>query len=102
MIGTQPTGTLPKKSRASAGTPVLSIEPAALPREAAAQFIAVSCSTLETLARTEPLLKPVKVSPGCVAWLVDNLRQYLSTRPTSDLPPPKGCGYGRGGKVLAG
>lgn len=80
-------------------TTIVTIEPGALDRSAAARFIALSESTLETLSRTEILLKPVQISKGRVAWPVANLRQYILTRPVADLPPPRGCGYGRAGKV---
>ena len=82
----------------SASTTLVTIEPAALDRSAAARFIALSESTLETLSRTESLLKPVQVSKGRVAWPVANLRQYIQTRPVADLPPPAGSGYGRAGR----
>lgn len=76
---------------------VIQIEPAALARKEAAQFIAVSESTLESLSRTEPMLQPVKVSKGRVAWPVERLRQYIKSCAPSDLLPPVGSGYGRAG-----
>lgn len=77
------------------------IEPICIRLEKAAQLMDVSTSTLQTLSRTEPLLKPIQVGKGSARYVVAQLREYINTRPISDLAPPTNSGYGRRGLSAA-
>ena len=78
---------------------VIQVQPLAVDkRTAAAMLGGLSVSTFESLTRTEPLLQPVQLSKHRVGWPVENLRQWLATRPVSTILPPEGCGHGRAGK----
>lgn len=78
---------------------VLQLEPLAVDKETAAAMLrSMSVSTLETLGRTEPLLKPVQISGRLVGYPVENLRAWLRSRPVSEQLPPENSGYGRAGK----
>lgn len=80
-------------------TVTLAIEPLLVDRETAAAMLrGMSVSTFETLARTEPLLKPRIVSGRLVGWPVANLREWANTRPVSDQLPPENCHLGRSGR----
>lgn len=81
-------------------TSTVAIEPLAVDKATAAAMLGgLSVSTFEGLVRTEPLLAPVQISGRRVAWLVDNLREWLATRPTSTILPPKNCQRGRRAKT---
>jgi len=80
-------------------TPTVTIAPAALDPAAAAQFVALSSSTMERLVREEKFPKPRLLSGRRVAYLVRELVEWIESRPVSDLPPPKNCGVGRAGKL---
>lgn len=84
-------------------TVVLSIEPLAVDKATAAAMLrGMSVSTLETLARTEPLLQPVELSGRLVGYPVDNLREWVRSRPKSTQLPPKNCHIGQVGKMTHG
>ncbi len=77
----------------------LHIEPLAVDkRTAAAMLGGLSVGTFESLTRTEPLLQPVQLSKHRVGWPVENLRQWLATRPPSTILPPRNCQQGRAKK----
>jgi len=76
-------------------------EPLCLRLEKAAQMIDISISNLQNLSRTEPLLKPIQIGKGSARYVVANLREYINTRPISELLPPPNSGYGRAGKERA-
>jgi len=74
---------------------MIAIEPAYLERAQAAEFLAVSESTLEALVRRGELPKPRVLSGRRVAWLVRELREWAEARPVSDLAPPANTGIRR-------
>ena len=76
----------------------MSIQPIALDQEGAANFVAVSISTMEKLVREQDFPKPRKVSARRVVWLVSELTAWVHARPVSDLLPPPNAGYGKAGK----
>lgn len=77
----------------------LTIEPLAVDKKTAAAMLGgMSTSTLETLGRTEPLLRPVELSSRRVGYLVENLRAWARTRPASTQLPPENCHVGRSGR----
>ena len=77
----------------------LTIQPIAVNISIAAQMLGVSESTFQGLTRTEPLLKPVLIGARNARYPVERLREYVATRPVSDIAPPEGSGYGQRGKV---
>lgn len=78
---------------------VLSIEPLAVDKKTAAAMLrGMSVSTLETLGRTEPLLRPVELSGKLVGYSVENLRTWVRTRPPSSQLPPVNCQLGQKGR----
>lgn len=80
---------------------IIKIEPLCVGRDTAAQMLDVSTSTFHALTRTEPLLKPILVGARNARYPIANLREYVATRPASDLAPPAGSGFGRKGRVVA-
>ncbi len=78
---------------------MISIKPAALDLEQAAQFVALSPTTIERLVRENNFPKPRQLSGRRVAYLVRELEEWVESRPVSDLAPPINCGYGRAGKA---
>lgn len=65
------------------------IRPAALEQGDAANFLALSVSTLERLVRQGEFPKPRQLSGRRVGYLVRELEEWLEARPVSDqLPPP--------------
>lgn len=72
-----------------------SLQPLCVRLEHAARLMDVSTSTLQNLSRTEPLLKPIQVGKGSARYVVANLKEYVSTRPVSELLPPPNSGQGR-------
>ena len=71
---------------------MISIRPAALEKESAAQFLAISVSTLEQLVREGDFPKPRKLSGRRVGYLVRELEEWLESRPVSDHAPPHNTG----------
>ncbi len=68
------------------------IQPIALDREAAAEFVLLSVSTIETLLRQNQFPKPRRVSPNRVVFLVRELTEWMESRPVSELLPPPNTG----------
>lgn len=79
-------------------TSIVTIAPLFLARREAAAFLSLSESHLESMAARGDIPPPRKLSPGRVAWLVDDLIVWGQARPVSDLLPPSGSGYGRAGR----
>lgn len=77
---------------------MITLKPAALDLEQAAQFVSLSTSTIEKLVRSSEFPKPRMLSGRRVAYLVRELEEWVESRPVSDLLPPVNCGYGRAGK----
>lgn len=81
------------------------VAPAALEREAAAAYLALSVSTFERLVREKSLPAPRQVADRRVAWLRTELDEWLQARPISDLLPPENTGApkprGRRGRMAA-
>lgn len=77
---------------------VVQLKPLFLAKPQAAEFLAISVSTLEGLVARGEAPKPRKLSSGRVAWLVEELEAWGRARPESDLLPPVNSGYGRAGK----
>jgi len=78
----------------------MNIEPLAVDKPTAAAMIrGMSVSTFERLSRTEPLLMPREISAGLVGYPVENLREWVRTRPVSAKLPPSGSGDGRAGNT---
>lgn len=80
---------------------MISIAPAALDLDSAAQYVALSSSTVEKLVRQGDFPKPRLLSGRRVAYLVRELEAWVESRPVSDLAPPVNCGVGRAGKATA-
>ncbi len=70
----------------------LHFAPAALDKELAAEFLALSTSTFEKLVREGSVPKPRQLSDRRVAWVRAELEAWLLSRPASDLPPPPNTG----------
>ena len=68
------------------------LQPIALDREAAAKFVVLSVTTLETLLRQGKFPKPRQVSPHRVVFLVRELSEWMESRPVSELLPPRNTG----------
>lgn len=79
----------------------ITIAPAALDLDSAAQYLALSTSTVEKLVRRGEFPKPRLLSGRRVAYLVRELDAWIESRPVSDLAPPINCGVGRAGKSAA-
>ena len=80
---------------------IIKIEPLCVAQDKAAQMLDVSASTFQVLTRSEPLLRPILVGARNARYPLANLREYVATRPASDLAPPAGSGFGRKGRVTA-
>lgn len=78
----------------------LSIQPAVLDLEAAAQFVALSTSTVEKLVREGDFPKPRQLSGRRVGYLVRELQEWIEARPVSEQLPPVNSGFGRAGKPV--
>lgn len=78
--------------------PIVTIKPLYLAREEAAKLLAISTTTLETMAAKGEAPGPRQISKGRVGWLVEELEAWARSRPKSELLPPPDSGYGRAGK----
>lgn len=68
---------------------MVQIRPALLAADDAAAYLSISVRTMQTLVASGQLAKPRKVSAGRVAWLVQDLDTFATSRPVADeLPPP--------------
>lgn len=76
----------------------MTLQPIALDRKAAANFVLLSESTMDNLVRADKFPKPRQVSKNRVVFLVKELTEWLEARPVSDILPPVNSGYGRAGK----
>lgn len=70
----------------------MKLQPIAIDKETAAQYLALSLSTLENLMREGSFPKPRVISPRRIAFIVSELAEWLSSRPVSDLLPPPNTG----------
>ena len=71
---------------------VAPIHPAALGREDAAAYLALSVTTFEKLVREESLPPPRQLAGRRVAWIRAELDAWLWGRPKSSLLPPENTG----------
>ncbi|WP_082448724.1 helix-turn-helix domain-containing protein [Xylophilus sp. Leaf220] len=71
------------------------MKPAYLEKGDAAQYLAISESTLERLVRQQNLPQPRLLSGRRTAFLVRELDEWAESRPVSDLPPPPNTGSRR-------
>jgi prophage regulatory protein len=71
---------------------ITTLQPIALEREAAANFVGLSIATLERLERDGSFPKPRLLSPRRIGFLVRELIEWLETRPVSDGLPPQNTG----------
>jgi len=78
---------------------IVQIAPLYLGKDNAAAYLSLSTSMFEKLIARDDAPRPRKISPGRVAWLVDDLAAWGKARPVSDLLPPEGGGHGRAGKA---
>lgn len=68
---------------------IVSIRPGALELPDAAAFVSLSVATVERQVREGTFPKPRQLSGRRVGYLVEELEEWLRTRPISDqLPPP--------------
>jgi len=68
---------------------IVSIRPGALELPDAAAFVSLSVATVERQVREGTFPKPRQLSGRRVGYLVEELEEWLRTRPVSDqLPPP--------------
>jgi len=74
----------------------MNLQPIAIDPDGAAQFVALSVSTLEKLVRQGDFPRPRKVSDRRVAYLVRELIEWMESRPVSDLLPPANTGAKKG------
>lgn len=68
------------------------IQPAALDREGAAAYLALSVSTFERLVREASMPQPRQLSGHRVAWIRSELDLWLLERPKSEQLPPHNTG----------
>lgn len=74
------------------------LQPIALDKKSAAEFVLLSESTIDNLLRIDQFPKPRKVSPKRIVFLVRELIEWMECRPVSNIIPPVNTGYGRAGK----
>ena len=73
----------------------MSARPIYLDRQAVAEFVALSETTVEKLVRESAFPKPRVLSGRRVAWLVREVEEWAESRPISDLLPPENTGRRR-------
>lgn len=81
---------------------MISIRPAALEKELAAQFVALSVTTLERLQREGQFPRPRLLAGRRVGYLVRELEEWLESRPVSDQLPPHNTGALKPGRCRPG
>jgi len=75
----------------------MNIRPIVVKKDVAAEIVALSESTLDTLEKAGDFPKRRKISTSSVGYLVRELEEWAESRPVSDLLPAPECGYGRAG-----
>lgn len=70
----------------------MTLQPIAVDKETAAQFLSLSVTTLEVLQQRGEFPRPRQVSDRRVAYLVSELTEWMHSRPVSDLLPPANTG----------
>lgn len=73
----------------------MTARPIYLDKQAVAEFVALSETTVEKLVRENEFPKPRVLSGRRVAWLVREVEEWAESRPVSDLPPPPNTGSRR-------
>jgi len=73
-------------------TNIIHVAPAALDRESAAAYLALSVATFERLVREKNAPQPRQLAGRRVAWLREELDAWLSSRPVSEQLPPSNTG----------
>ena len=81
---------------------MISIRPAALEKEVAAQFVSLSVSTLEKLVREGQFPRPRLLAGRRTGYLVRELEEWLESRPVSDQLPPPNTGALKPGRRRTG
>tara|TARA_R110000822_G_scaffold43421_1_gene117224 strand:- start:1726 stop:1959 length:234 start_codon:yes stop_codon:yes gene_type:complete len=70
----------------------MTLQPIALDKETAAEFVALSVSSLERLVREGSFPKPRQVSLRRVVFLVKELESWMENCPVSELLCPPNTG----------
>ncbi|MGF6347937.1 helix-turn-helix transcriptional regulator [Variovorax sp. W2I14] len=73
----------------------MTARPLYLDKQAVAEFVSLSETTVEKLVREDEFPKPRVLSGRRVAWLVREVEEWAEARPVSDLPPPPNTGSRR-------
>jgi prophage regulatory protein len=68
------------------------LKPLLVTREAAAELVGISVTTLDTEVRQGRFPRPRQLSPRRVGWLVRELEEWAEARPHSELLPPPNTG----------
>jgi excisionase family DNA binding protein len=71
---------------------IVPVQPAALGREDAAAYLALSLSTFERLVRECSIPQPRQLAGRRVAWIRAELDEWLLARPISVQLPPENTG----------
>ena len=70
----------------------MNIRPIVVEKEMAAQIVAISISTLESLERSGLFPKRRLLAGRRVGYLVGEIEVWAESRPSSDQPPPPNTG----------
>jgi predicted DNA-binding transcriptional regulator AlpA len=70
----------------------MTLQPIAVDKETAANYVSLSVTTLELLVRQGEFPPPRQIAARRVAFIVSELSDWLSTRPVSQLLPPINTG----------
>lgn len=70
-------------------TTIVTTPPAALDRESAAAYLALSVTTFEKLVRDDDIPQPRQLAGRRVAWIRTELDTWLMARPKSKQLPPE-------------
>lgn len=71
---------------------IVPVQPAALGREDAARYLALSLTTFELLVRERSIPQPRQLAGRRVAWIRAELDEWLLSRPISVQLPPENTG----------
>lgn len=71
---------------------IQTIEPAAVDRAGAANYVGLSLTSFEKAVREGRAPAPRMIGPRRVVWLVRELRAWLDSLPISELLPPPNTG----------
>ena len=82
----------------SATAQVGQLRPAVIDIAQTASYVSLSTRTIEKMVRTGEFPAPRKLSGRRVAYLVNEIDEWIKSRPVSDILPPVNSHYGRAGK----